>query len=229
MLYVYGLLRQQPGATLGSGVSGEPVVIARCRPLLAAVGEMADVPPPGAASLQRHDAVVRRLARLVDAVLPARYGSAVADEAALCRAISAPAAELVEALALVAGREQMTLRVFGKRPRASRPARAPESGPGAAYLRERADADRALREAVKPLLEAVAPLIDAERVDYAEERASGRAKATRTLLASVHHLVRRGRARAYVKAVASASRRLRVKGRVSGPSPAYAFAPDVAR
>jgi hypothetical protein len=87
-------------------------------------------------------------------------------------------------------------------------------GPGARYLKVRATAERD-PEALGSLRELVAGLVRAERV----ERGSG------PLVATVYHLVERGRTRAYASAVRRvASRIAPIRVTVSGPWPPYAFA-----
>jgi hypothetical protein len=70
---------------------------------------------PSPATLSAQDALLRRLAPGVDAILPARFGTLLADDAALVQALAPRRGELAEALARVAGCEQMTLRVWGDR------------------------------------------------------------------------------------------------------------------
>jgi len=85
-------------------------------------------------ALRRHDATVRRLAGRTDAVLPIRFGTVVGDRLALARALAPRAAGLREALALVAGHEQMTLRVYGEAVSTSDESAAEPAGAGQRYL-----------------------------------------------------------------------------------------------
>jgi hypothetical protein len=183
------------------------------------VGEVDGAPAVTARNLRAHDAAVRRLARRVDALLPARFGSVVEGEAALREALRPRGAELSEALRLVAGCEQMTLRVFGGG-RAPSPPAAVEPprglGPGARYLAARLRARRVPE--IEPLRRALGALVRAERAER---------HATRPLIASVYHLVPRGRARAYRAALLRTRRDLgSVTVRASGPWAPYAFAPE---
>jgi Gas vesicle synthesis protein GvpL/GvpF len=168
--------------------------------------------------LRGHDATVRRLARGVHAVLPFRFGTVVAGRDELRRLLAPRAAALREALALVAGREQMTLRVFGapgpERPRVDR-ARRP-GGPGARYLTARAR-EHAVPE-IDPIRPALASFVRAERTERHR---------TPPLVASVYHLVDRRRGAAYRAALRRAVRGAGgVRLRVTGPWPPYAFAPE---
>jgi Gas vesicle synthesis protein GvpL/GvpF len=188
---------------------------------VAAVGEMAERPAVSEATLRAHDAVIRRLADTVDAILPVRFG-ALLSESALTDALAARGRELTEALALVAGREQMTLRLMGEAVPRRAPAAVsdhPELGPGARYLAARRAEWRRAREApeLEPLRPALQPLVRAERVTRHDAP---------PLLASVYHLIDRGASAAYLSAVERAGGPTPVRIVVTGPWPPYAFAPE---
>jgi hypothetical protein len=177
-----------------------------------------EAPPlPTETALRGHDATVRRLARSVDALLPFRFGTVVLGPEELRRRLAPRARELREVLALVAGREQMTLRVFGSPKRRSRPRVArPAGGPGTRYLAARAG-EHAVPE-IDPVRPALASVVRAERAERHR---------TPPLVASVYHLVDRGRSAAYRTAIRRAAGAVRgVRLRVSGPWPPYAFAPE---
>ena len=198
-----------PGAGL-SGARGEPLREIRCGELALLTG---DPPPPlSAEALRAYDAAVRQIAQSCEACLPARFGAAAEDEAALLRSVEPRAAGLLEALQLVRGREQMTLRIHGP----GRPAPlAKADGPGTRYLEERRRA-RALPE-LDPLRSALEGLVRAERLERHTEPG---------LLASVYHLIDRGAAARYRALVERVSLEgLRVA--LSGPWPAWSFAPEV--
>src|SRR5262245_12076545 len=137
-LYLYAVLNGRPTAPLGPGLCAEPLSLVTAGPVVAVVGAMEEPPAATAESVRGHDAVVRRLADISEAILPARFG-AVQDEAALRESLASAADGLARALALVAGREQMTLHVFdGGTPVPPVPvAEAASSlGPGARYLED---------------------------------------------------------------------------------------------
>jgi hypothetical protein len=218
-VYVYALLGDAPPPDAGAGLRKEPLRVVRVGDLLAAVGEMAEQPAVSETTLRAHDAVVRRLADSVDAILPVRFGSLL-SESSLADLLRARARELSTALALVAGRQQMTLRVLGDTPASAAPvADAPsDAGPGARYLAARRAEWRRAHEVpeLAPLRPALVPLVRAERVTRHD---------TPPLLASVYHLIDRGAAPDYHAATESAVLApLRVVA--TGPWPPYAFAPE---
>ena len=222
-LYLYAVLGAVPAAPLGEGLAGEPLRTIDCGAVVAAVGPIAESPPVSPESLRGHDAVVRRLTRAVDALLPARFGTLAPDARALCERLERAAADLREALARVAGREQMILRVFMDEPGAAPPPEVDSSdsgGPGTRYLAERARAQRAATAIgeLAPLRPVLDRFVTAERVERHDAL---------PLVASVYHLVPRGASAEYATAVEDAARRLSgMRVTVSGPWAAYAFAPE---
>ena len=220
-VYVYALLGQAPPLGTGAGLREEPLRVVRVGELVAAVGDMTDLPAVSEATLRAHDAVVRRLAGAVDAILPVRFGSLL-SESSLAALLAARAPELSEALALVTGREQMTLRVLGDAAAAGETPRdgvADDTlGPGARYLAARRAEWRRAREApeLAPLRPALGALVRAERVTRHDAP---------PLLASVYHLIDRGVAAEYQATVQSADLGS-VRVIATGPWPPYAFAPE---
>jgi hypothetical protein len=208
---VIGLYAMVSGPLDGAvGASGEPLREVRCGELRLLVG--AAPPALSPESLRAHEAAVRGIADACDACLPARFGSGAADDDELRARVEPRALELLEALALVRGREQMTLRV--QEAALAVPLEPLPPGPGARYLEERRRARR-LPE-LDPLRAAVAALVRAERIER---------QGARGLLASIYHLIDKGTADAYRAAVAKVDG-LRVV--TSGPWPAWSFAPEVA-
>jgi hypothetical protein len=186
---------------------------------------MPAAPEAATATLRRHDAVIRRIAATVDAILPIRFGSVVPDEAAARQLLSPRAIELAGRLVHVRGHEQMTLRLFDPRgvarrrpPVAEAPARS-HLGPGARYLAAR----KHLRAGTAvPELDPIRPLLDGLVADERVQR-----HATPPLLASVYHLVPRGRRALYrARLVRAATRLAPLRLTVSGPWPPYAFGAD---
>jgi hypothetical protein len=220
LLYCYALLDRAPRGPRPRGLGGEPVRLIRGPGFVVAAGALDAVPPPSAAALRGHDATVRRLFARSRALLPFRFGAVVSGPAELAERLRPLRATVRDALRLVAGREQMILRIVagGRRAAAATaPAPAP-AGPGARYLRARAGrAAPAGLEALEPIRTALAVLVAAERVE--PHGAAG------PLRASVYHLIPRGRAPAYRRAIRDAlgAGRAPVVS-VSGPWPPYAFA-----
>ncbi|MBI3723386.1 GvpL/GvpF family gas vesicle protein [bacterium] len=225
-LYVYALLDGPLRARGLRGLARERVATVRAGSIHAAFGVLEERPAVSRGALEGHDRVVRALAKRPRAVLPVRFGSTVASEAALRDVLSTRERELARALARVRGREQMTLRVFGE-PRKPEKARshvrepALARGAGARYLerRRREHARSRSIPELDPLRERLSPLIVDERLERHEVGA---------LLGTAHHMVERGRARAYRAAVSRGQSLLAtgLRVRVSGPSPPYAFAPE---
>lgn len=215
-VYLYALLSAAPAAEPGVGVCDEPLRTVALDGLVALVGDVDAVPAATAGVLRAQDAVLRRLAGPLD-VLPARFGTLVADDAALADALGRRRGELVRSLDRVAGCEQMTLRVWGETAAPWPAGDAGSGGPGARYLAERRRARDHARQV--PELAALGPaLADVVRAERAERHDRP------PLLATVQHLVPRTARERYLAAIEGASAALspwRVS--VSGPWLPYAF------
>jgi hypothetical protein len=212
-VYLYALLGATPAAGPGVGVCDEPLRIVEIGGLLALVGDVPEALPPSTETLTAQDAVLRRLATVVDAVLPARFGTLLADDAALAEALVPRRGELAQALAQVAGCEQMTLRVWGEQAAPVAEAAGIEPGPGARYLASRRRA-RQVPE-VEALRQGLGALIRAERAERHDRP---------PLLATVQHLVPRGQSARYLAEVEAAAPHLHPwRVTVTGPWLPYAF------
>jgi hypothetical protein len=222
MIYLYALVDEKPAVPLGEGIAGEPLRLSPQRGLSAVTGQIPERPRPDRETLERQDAVVRRLAGLFGALLPARFGEIFADEHALAARLAPREPEVAGALALVRGCVQMTLRVFGD-PEPLPDPEPPEGGPGTRYLAARRwEIERAhsLPE-IEPLREALRPLLRAERIE--------RHEAAGPLLGTAYHLVLRESAGTYLATLETAKGQ--IGGRrvaATGPWPPYAFAPEAA-
>ena len=230
-LYLYALLGTAPPPGRWRGLRGEPLRFVRVAGLVLATGPMSRAPGPSLSMLRRHDAVVRRLAGAVPAVLPARFGALVTDRAALAELIGPQAATLRRALAQVAGREQMTLRLYGSARRGEVEAatscpsgrgfpsgRGLPAGPGTRYLTSRSAATLRAQPDLARLRRTLAGLVRAERIEPSQ---------TPPLLGSVYHLVDRGQRRAYQRALRRVTCQLAdLRVVPSGPWTPYAFAPE---
>jgi hypothetical protein len=223
MLFIYAIAAGGARRGGGAGERGlRSVRLAAGAPLFAVVEDVPEAPVPSPDSLRAYDAVVRTLLDRCDALLPASFGSVVADEGELLRRLSARTGDLAAALGLVRGCVQMSVRVFG---RALRPVPSPKRvgtaalGAGTRYLLEKADEWRAAESLpeIEPLRLRLAGLVRAERVERHQ---------TPGLVGTAHHLVERDLLSAYrarVRAAAAALRPVRIH--VTGPWAAYAFAP----
>jgi hypothetical protein len=199
---VYALTDAAPAAQ-PRGALGEPIRALATGRVFALAGAVDEPPALTPDSLRAHEAAVRRLAQECVALLPVRFGATLEKVD-----LESREAELLEALELVRGREQMTLRVYGEPKELQRSS-------GTAYL-ESIRRARALPE-IDPLRSALAGLIRAERIEVHGG----------SLVASVYHLVDRGRAPEYLRIVSGAPLPVRVAP--SGPWPAWSFAPEAVR
>ena len=221
-LYLYAVLGATPARVPATGMNDEPLRLVPCAGILAAAGEMDTAPVLTPDALRGHDAVVRSLAAVADAILPARFGALATDESDLCARLARGGDGLRDALTRVAGREQMILRVYRTAPESENASEdVPVSGgPGARYLARRARAQRDSGEAgeLAPIRSVLDRFVTAERVERHQNP---------PLVASVYHLLARGSAPAYTAAVERAARALPdVRVTVSGPWAPYAFAPE---
>lgn len=214
-----------------TGVRGERLRLYREGAIAAVAGEIQHALRPSADTLRRYDGTVRRLAASLSAVVPARFGTRVADAEELRRALRARQHVLRRAVSRVRNRVQMTVRLIGEpagdgeaaeiaaqrrrgrgEPSLATPAvEASESG--TRYLRARADAVRRADEVagVAAVRAAVQRWVRDERV----ERRGG--------VASVYHLIPGSAAAAYQRAALRAAADAGLRVVVTGPWPAYAF------
>ena len=223
-LRVYALIRDADAGIVDGirGVDREPLALVRGRALAAVVGVRGGTPGPRAVTrraLERHDSVVRRVARRVPAILPARFGSSVPADADVRAFLQRHRRAIDEALDLVDGRMQMTLRIRrvpGARTRRRSAPPADTPGPGRAYLLARAARPLDVVPELAPACACWAPLVRAER--------GSRPRGTGDLL-TVYHLIDQDGEAAYRRAVARGRRQVpSFRLHLSGPFPPYAFA-----
>jgi hypothetical protein len=217
VLCVYALTVRRPAVSSVRGLDGEPLHIVASGALAAIVGKLPRPPAPSTAAMARYDAVIRALAGRLPAVLPARFGTCFTNPEELEFVLRSRRRPLLNAIACVRNRVQMTVRVVEPRQpgliRPTRPTR-PTRGPGTKYLHARAALAAQQREIAgfDPIRAAVRRWVRDERVEK-----KGR-------VASVYHLVPRGAAERYRNAVARAAAAGNLKLTIGGPFPAYAFA-----
>jgi hypothetical protein len=210
-LYLYAIVGSRPRQALGRGIAGAPLASIRASGTTVVI-ERAPAPAVTAETIRAHDRVVRRIARACAAVLPFRFGSVVADRAALASLLEPIAASASRALDLVRDCVQFTLRVYGTAEPSPPPRRG--EGPGTRWMNARLRARRVPE--IAEVTAKIAPFVRGTRVER-HDRAP--------LLASVYHLVARDDVRRYRAALSAGSRLLEgVRVESSGPWPPYAFA-----
>jgi hypothetical protein len=209
-LYVYALAA--PGLPGTFRIHGRRLVAVRMGSIDAIVEPGRGRPPVAQDVLQQQHGIVTALLDRTDALLPARFGAWM-SETALREAVASREQVMVEALAAVRGRRQMTVRVFGTvDPRVGK-----ESSPtGTAYLERRRQLAHYVPAEAEVIRRAVGALAVAERVE----------PGARGLRVTVFHLVGLADTGDYVRR-AQALDLAPHAVRVSGPWPAFAFTPEL--
>jgi hypothetical protein len=205
---LYAVLRRRPRSKVRfpQGLHGETLRLVKCAGYSLAVAETQATLEPSLDHLLTFDRVIRALADLSVAILPARFGEVSETMAMLKSGIAERAAALVSALDDVAGCVQMTLRMpAAERGTTVSGKRGGGGGHGAEYLQARASAINPPE--LVTLRKALAKVVRQERV---EPTADG---------LSVYHLIAYGDVTTY---------RARAHDyRVTGPFPPYAFVPGI--
>jgi hypothetical protein len=218
-LYVFALAGQAVAPFVAAGHCVETV---RIGDVYAAVERLSQPPGVSEEALRTQHDVVARVARRVDAVLPARFGAFV-DARELSRVVSERRETILEALTLVRGRQQMTVRLLGpERPDAAEIARATDTRPttGTDYLESRREvlSGRQMPAAFNEVAVAVRGIVAAERTE------AGRGR----VIATLYHLVDTEKIDTYRDAVALVHDGIGGASlTVSGPWPPFAFTPDL--
>lgn len=224
---VYALTPRRPTLPPLRGVAGErlrPVTSGR---VTAIVGELRRRRAPSRATLVQYDQVIRRVATRLPSVLPARFGTCFDDLDELHHVLRSRQHTLRRSLAHIRNRSQMTVRIVGaggssrasgvtgagNASGAGRAGRASRQR-GRTYLHQRAAA--AAREREIPGFDAVRAAVRRWIRDERVEK--------HPAIASVYHLVPRGSAEAYRRAVMRAASAAGLQIVVTGPWPPYAFA-----
>jgi hypothetical protein len=218
VLYVYALVDAcgAAPAPAGEGHGGAPLCVVS-RGAVAAVcsrHEHIEVPVEPA-SLWRHEHVAETLME-DHAVLPVRFGTTVADDAALAAMLGEREAEFRGAFERVRGRVEIAVRALWT-PTEPEPTPALASaGPGRAYLLGRLGA----RNAASSLAESIHARLAARAVESEYE-----VSVTPRLLLSAAYLVDRGDVDAFLEAADDAAREhAEVDLLCTGPWPAHTFA-----
>jgi len=212
-LYVYALTGRAAPSFVAAGRS---ITFVDAGGVFAAATDMETMPDLSETALVDQHDVVARIAARVDPMLPARFGSLI-DRAELERVVALRRGAIVEALALVTGCEQMTVRIFGGNERPA-PRGGPPASSGTAYLQQRAGDGRSLRSLLGPLSAAARPFVRAERS----------ARGQRGVAATLYHLIARGDSKPYRDCLEALRGDYPAPGFVvSGPWPPFAFAPEL--
>lgn len=210
-VYVFALTGQ---ATAPFTVNGHRIEFLGVAGLHAAIECRSERLAMSESSLRTQHDIVVRLFEQIDDVLPARFG-AMMEERELRDILVARRVVLQDALALVRGRVQMTVR-FREAPE-SMPRREPPAAPsalsGTAYLEARR-ASRAMPAFASIVTATVADLTIAERSEAGTDRAQ----------AVLYHLIDRGDVARYLEAISTLQS---PAVSVTGPWPPFAFAPDL--
>jgi hypothetical protein len=197
--------------------SGPPLTIHRHRiefveveGVFAALERRRTAPPLSEVELRSQHQIINSIFSRVDDLLPVRFGAWV-DANELRDIIAARKASIVEGLALVRGRAQMTIR-FHEPPRLDHtPVVRPSTGTD--YLRWRRDAAHSLPGESFAVKAAVAEFVIAERTSAGSEHTA----------ASMYHLIARENVPSYRTAVAPFQS---ATVTVTGPWPPFAFVPE---
>lgn len=181
----------------------------------AAVERITRPPAVSEAALRAQHEIVMEIARAVDAIVPARFG-AVVERQELEALVSSRRGPLREALDLVAGRVQMTVRGFEEAAGVASAAGLPANRTsGTAYLEQRRrDAAAPLEQEAAEISRVVRPFVHQERTQAGQSR----------IRWTLYHLVDRGVVADYERAVTPFTSQ---SVSVSGPWPPFAFVPDL--
>ena len=211
-LYVYALSGRSAAPFAAHGHRIEFVEFGSVH---AAVERSAERPAISETALRTQHEIVIRISASVEDVLPVRFGARVEEEE-LGQLVAMRRDVIQRALDLVRGRVQMTVRIRGEEAshdRAASPTIA--AATGTAYLEaRRSAATRPLTPIASAVAAAVRHLAVSGKVDGPTARMS----------TTMYHLIDKPRVEDYKDALATLQSSTLT---VSGPWPAFAFAPDL--
>jgi len=205
-------------------IDGRRIEFVRVENVCAAI-ERRDAPPAvSEAELRSQHDIVTAIFNQTDELLPVRFGAWI-DKQELSNVLARQQTAIVEALGLVRGRVQMTIRFPGSRLAARTDQQSRHhSGPGTAYLQSRRNTEQGMPDEAAALTGAVRDLIVAERVSPGSQARAGSVDSARLQqIPALYHLISREAVTAYIT-VTLPFRSATVT--VTGPWPPFAFAPD---
>jgi hypothetical protein len=216
-LYVYGFVPASMAPARPIRVNGHRIELLRIARIAVAIERLPERPSMSESSLRTQHAIVERLAKRCQAVLPARFGSFIALDD-LQRIVRGRQADLREALRTVHRRVQMTIRIVTSHPANSRGPVARAATSGVAYLNaRRASISASLPPVAVVVIDAVRTLVRGERIE--NDRESGRT--------AVFHLIDRTDVRRYRSSIASLTLPTDDSVTATGPFAPFAFAPEL--
>jgi hypothetical protein len=219
-LLLHAIASSEASAATTRGLRDHPLAIVR-HAELCAYATWFDPPsePFGRADLLEHHAIISRLDRIVESVLPARFPTWFADEEALTAELGRRQTDLLEALERVRGRAELAVTAIWSEPAQQSPP--PEAAtPGRKYLLERQQAFAGTdkrRERAQALAEQTERLVGNDLVEVRHQLCPSATVALSSAL-----LVPRGTAEMVKARLIRAEQDVRIL--VNGPWPAYTFA-----
>ncbi|MFL6278955.1 MAG: GvpL/GvpF family gas vesicle protein [Vicinamibacterales bacterium] len=194
-------------------VDGRRIEFIKVENLFAAVDRRPQPPTASETELRsQHEAVTAIFSRVED-LLPVRFGAWI-ERRELTEVVARQKTAIVDALELVRGRVQMTIRFVAHSPAVRQDRRSgdrPETG--TAYLQRRRNMEPVMPPTATPIKNAVSHMVVAERVNPGSAGGA----------AYLYHLIARDGVAAYMAAMLPFQSETVT---VSGPWPPFAFAPD---
>jgi gas vesicle protein GvpL/GvpF len=214
--YVFALTGQAASPFVAAG---HRVEFVKSGGIYAAIERIAEPPTVSEDALRSQHEAIDAIAGTVDALLPARFGAFV-EPHELDALVLQRRDAIAEALSLVKGRRQMSVRLLGPggHEQASSATRRPYAATGTTYLEGRREAVLRMPELLAAAAAAVRSMVAAERLE------AGRGRIGATL----YHLIATNSVASYRQALAPIQAAGDTRAlTVSGPWAPFAFAPDL--
>ena len=213
-LLLYALVTPSGEKPRLRGMRGEALRVVSVAGVGALVGAVSSSPQPKVRNLRAYHDVMLAVSPRFTALVPARFGTAVTDDEELAFILRMRAPSFRRLLAAVRGRVQMTARFVDASGREDDDERPADRSSGTAYLRSRATSQARLAEsdACVQLRGRAKRWIRGERVER------------RNRVTTMYHLVPRGAAERYRRAIEDVALPDGQRVHVSGPFPPFAFA-----